>query len=488
MTHAPDLVRPPVAPRDRLRINKFFPFEAEGRRLLFVVDNAAFAEADDAIWALVEKLNGRDEITKPELLELGKGEAFDEAVMGLMQLEILVPYEFPRLTVDGQALPAEALTSLVLHVSHDCNMRCGYCYADYGRYGGDFGYMDPELAVRHTEKFFDQLGSVDKVHLTFFGGEPLMNMPVVYAAHAYAKERAEKEGRRLSCGLTTNGTLLTPELAQWFKENQFTITVSIDGPPDVNDRLRTLDDGTKSYETIIEGVKTSGVRATARVTLTRKCLEVDRIVRHLVGEGFAEVGVSPVATGQKRFDLAGEDLDIFFKGLENLADDFVAWAKRGELFPFSNIRQVVEQVASGQTRPVPCGAGTRLVAADNKGDLYACHRLVGEEQFKVGHVETGIDGPKRFELLQSMHPRSREPCQKCWARFLCGGGCHHIAWLHSDKQVAPWTISNEFCDFLRRWYRLGLTTYARMAEEAPEMLARLSAKKTSTACNQAQGQ
>jgi uncharacterized protein len=111
---------------------------------------------------------------------------------------------------------------------------------------------------------------------------------------------------------------------------------------------------------------------------------------------------------------------------------------------------------------------------------------VGQEQFKVGHVASGVDDVKRFELLTAMHPRSREPCQQCWARYVCGGGCHHIAWLHTDMKSAPWTIGEFFCDFLREWYRLGLYTYARMSEEAPDVLARLKGPRT--ACNQPQGQ
>lgn len=487
-----ELVPMPAPPRDQLRVARFYPFEEADRRLLFVIENAAFAELDPASWRLAQLVLGQGKVRRSELLEaladLGPEEA-EATVYGFEQLEVLVPYERPHLTHDHQDIPVQPLSSLVLHVSHDCNMRCGYCYADYGKYGGDPGYMDPELAVAHTKAFFDQLGDQRVVHVTFFGGEPLMNLPVLYAAHAYAKERAAKEGRRIAFGLTTNGTLLTKELVQFFERENFTVTVSIDGPPDVNDRLRPIQDGTKSYDVILQHVRDSGVNANARVTLTRKCLDIARIVRHLVDAGFREVGVSPVATGLSRFDLTAEDLQVVLDGIRELADDFVEHAKQGKIYPFTNIRTLIEQISAGDPRPVPCGAGTRLVAADNKGDLYACHRLVGKEAFKVGTLEGGVDGEKRFELLQSMHPRDRTPCQTCWARYMCGGGCHHIAWLHSDQQgQAPWTISEGFCDFLRGWYRLGLYTYARLMEEAPDTLAALSGKRTVTACSQPQGQ
>ncbi len=485
-----ELIPMPISPQDLLRVNKFYPFEEGEKKLLVVVENAAFAEADEPSWALAQLLAGKDRAQRSLILkELTEAYGEEEAqatLLGFEQLEIVEPAERPRVPSDSQPLPMAPLSSLVLHVSHDCNMRCGYCYADFGRYGGDYGYMQPDLAVEHTEKFFDQLGDTQRVNMTFFGGEPLMNMPVVYAAHAYAKERAAKEGRKIGFGLTTNGTLLTDELVAFFKKEHFTLTVSIDGPPDVNDRLRPLQDGSDSYEAILTRVKETGVKAHARVTLTKKCVDIARIVRHLIDAGFTEVGVSPVASGNKRFDLDGDDLQEMLKGIEALADDFVEHAKQGKLFPFSNIRTLVEQISAGDPRPVPCGAGTRLVAADNKGDLYACHRLVGQDQFKIGHVKEGIDGDRRFALLKSFHPRTREPCQECWARYLCGGGCHHIAWLHSEQKAAPWAIGDYFCDFLRAWYRLGLYTYARLLDEAPDAVARM--RGVSSPCSQPQGQ
>lgn len=487
-----ELVPMPAPPRDLLRVARFFPFEEGERRLMFVVDNAAFCALDEASWRLAQHLIGQERARRSELLalldDLPPAEA-EEAVLGFEQLEILLPHDFPVYSRDQVPVTVEPLSTLVLHVSHDCNMRCGYCYADYGRYGGDYGYMTPEQAVAHTERFFDQLGSGRTVQMTFFGGEPLMNMPVVYAAHAYAKARAAREGRVIGFGLTTNGTLLTRELVEFFEQERFALTLSIDGPPDVNDRLRPIQDGTKSYDVIIQRVKESGVQANARVTLTRKCLDVPRIVRHLVDVGFREVGVSPVASGHARFDLDDDDLQVLLRGVTELADDFVAWAKEGRIFPFSNIRTVVEQIASGDPRAMPCGAATRLVAADNKGGLYACHRLVGQEEFRMGSLEEGVDPERRFQLLKRIQPRDRAPCQTCWARYLCGGGCHHIAWLHSDKDAtAPWTISDGFCDFLRGWYRLGLHTYARLLEEAPGALEVLLKKRSPSACSQPQGQ
>lgn len=481
----------PTHPADLLRVAGFYPFEEDGKRLVFVIENAAFVEADDAGWALAERIAGQARVSRREVLAglsatFGAAEA-EAAVFAFEQLEVLIPFDRPRLAVDAQPLVMKPLASLVLHVAHDCNLRCGYCYADFGRYGADAGMMTEAQAVEHATRFFDQLGPAsDKaINVTFFGGEPLMNMPVVFAAHAYAKARAAREGRKIAFGITTNGTLLTDELARFFSAERFTVTVSIDGPPDVHDRLRPLQDGGGSYEAIMERVRATGVEAIARVTLTRRATDVARIVRHLVEAGFREVGVSPVATGSSKFDLDGADLAKVLAGMRALADDYVAWAKEGRQFPFSNVRALLEQIGAGEPRPVPCGAGTALVAADNKGDLYACHRLVGEEQFKIGNVKDGVDGPRRFALITDMHPRSRAPCRECWARYLCGGGCHHIAWLHTSKGEAPWMIGDEFCDFLRGWYRLGLHTYARMLEEAPDMLGRLRGARQ--ACSQPMG-
>lgn len=483
------LVPMPIPPAEARRVERFVAFEEAGRRLVFAVDSTAFFEADDPAWALLDRLRKSSILRRSELVaELAAAFGAEEAeatVLAFEKLDILVPADRPRVTVDAKPIQARPLSSLVLHVSHDCNLRCGYCYADFGRYGGAQGMMSPELALRHVDGLFDQLAVGQDVYLTFFGGEPLMNMPVVFAAHAHAKARAQREGRRISFGITTNATLLTEELATFFKNEHFTVTVSIDGPPDINDRLRPLHGGGGSYERILERVRTSKVKAVARVTLTRQATDVARIVRHLVEAGFVSVGVSPVASGNARFDFDGDDLNKVLAGMRVLSDDFVEWAKRGEVHPFSNLKTLVEQVAAGEPRGMPCGAASALTAADNKGDLYACHRLVGEADFKIGNVETGIDAGKRLKLLTEMHPRDRAPCQYCWARYLCGGGCHHIAWLHSQRSEAPWQISDRFCDFLRDWYRLGLTTYARLAEEAPAIFAKLGGPRS--ACGQPEG-
>jgi uncharacterized protein len=499
-----ELIAMPTRTAELLRVEPFVPFEEAGRRLVFVVDNTAFVEADDAAWALAEHLGATPRVDRAALVRwlaerFGQATA-EQTVEAFRQLEILRPADWPRvrpshpasvITAAGTLL---APSSLVLHVAHDCNLRCGYCYADFGRYGSDAGMMTEAQAEAHVDRFFDALDASDAgapgpqrrpVHVTFFGGEPLMNMPVVYAGHARAKARAQATGRPLAWGLTTNGTLLTDEHVAFFDRERFTVTVSIDGPPDVNDRLRPIEGGGGSYAKIMERVAATGLRPVARVTLTKRATDVRRIVMHLVEAGFREVGVSPVTTGSNKFDMGPEELAKVLEGMRALADEFVAWAKQGRLLPFSNLRGMLEQVGSGEPRGLPCGAGTNLVAADNKGDLYACHRLVGDDNFKIGTLDGGYDEPRRLALFRETHPATRAPCEQCWARYLCGGGCHHIAYVQSEKAPAPWTLSNDFCDFLRAWYRLGLTTYARIADEAPAMLGQLRGVRA--ACSQPSG-
>ena len=165
--------------------------------------------------------------------------------------------------------------------------------------------------------------------------------------------------------------------------------------------------GISGRDVILERVRATGLKAHARVTLTRRSTDIARIGRHLVNAGCQDVGVSPVSTGSDRVDLAGADLANVLAGMRVICDEFIEHAKKGRIYPFSNIRTVLEQIAAGDPRPVPCGAGTKLVAADNKGDLYACHRLVGQAQFKIGHVDTGVDEQVRYDLVQSFTPRTR---------------------------------------------------------------------------------
>jgi uncharacterized protein len=231
-------------------------------------------------------------------------------------------------------------------------------------------------------------------------------------------------------------------------------------------------------------VKNTGIRCVARVTLTRRSTDVVRIVRTLVDVGFIEVGVALVASGQSAFDLGPAELDRALEGYEVLANDFVEAAKRGRLFPFSNVKSLLTQIHAGETRGMPCGAGIELVAGDMQGNLYACHRFVGDEKAKLGTLEGGVDPVTRFQFLQEHHMRKRPECGKCWARYLCGGGCHHIAHVQTPQGQTV-QLTTTFCDFLRGFYRLGLRTYARVSEEAPELLSRLVGERD--ACSQPTG-
>jgi uncharacterized protein len=279
--------------------------------------------------------------------------------------------------------------------------------------------------------------------------------------------------------------LLTREIADYLRDNRVTVSISLDGPADVNDKLRPFAEGKgSSYQAVVDAVRASGIRAVARVTLTRRSTDVARIVRSLVEVGFVEIGVAPVATGKDVYDLGAKELAKVLEGFGSLADDFVAAAKVGRLFPFSNVKSLMSQIHAGEVRGMPCGAGLELVAGDMQGNMYACHRFVGDEAKRMGSIDAGVDAERRLSFLQDNHMKKRPECGKCWARYLCGGGCHHIAHVQTlPGQVVQ--LSATTCDFLRGFYRLGLSTYARLVVEAPDFLATLTGERD--ACSQPTG-
>jgi len=483
---SPELTTPRF---DRCKVRPVFAFEERGRRLAFVVDSAAFVEIDEVSGALVDEVAGRSESSVLALhgaLDARFGRAaVAEAIDAFRRLDVLLPPDAPVATPEAQVHVRPGVGSLVLHVSHDCNLRCGYCYAEYGWYGGEAGSMAIDMAVRWVDTLFDRAGDRKVLHLTLFGGEPLLNFPAVTAAIDHGRARAEREGRELRIGLTTNGTLLTREIARYLRDNRVTVSISLDGPADVNDKLRPFAEGRGStYQTVVDAVRSSGIRAVARVTLTRRSTDVARIVRSLVDVGFVEIGVAPVATGKDVYDLGPREHEKALEGFAVLADDFVAAAREGRLFPFSNVKNLVSQIHGGEVRGMPCGAGLELVAGDMQGNLYACHRFVGDETKRMGSIDGGIDAERRLSFLRDNHMKKRPECGKCWARYLCGGGCHHIAHVQTvPGEVVQ--ISGATCDFLRGFYRLGLSTYARLVEEAPDFLAQLTGDRD--ACSQPTG-
>ena len=287
---------------------------------------------------------------------------------------------------------------------------------------------------------------------------------------AYAQQRAAAEGKAVDFSITTNGTLLTDEVIDFFQQHRFGITVSIDGPKDIQDKRRLLTATRGSYDVVISRVKKLLERYTvrpivARVTLTKGTLEIVRIYEHLSSLGFFEVGFSPVTsqTGED-YGLDVTDLDNLLAQFQELGALYVERAIRNQYTGFSNLSTLLTDIHQGTNKMFPCGAGLGLLDVDAQGDVYLCHRFPGSEEHKYGNVRDGLQYDRLNEFINQASLDNKPVCQTCWIRGICGGGCYHEALTTFGDGLLP---NLHYCSWLRAWTEYGIQVYMELQEKNP---------------------
>jgi len=411
-----------------------------------------------------------------ELTERFSSRQIQEIVQELANLQIFVwgARQAPpiRPVVDVSRFP---LGSLVLNVANKCNLHCTYCYEpDSAKYGPAPVQMNEETARRSIDFLFAKAGGNQEVNVIFFGGEALLNFKLMRDIVAYAQEKGRTANKKVDFSLTTNGTLLTDEIIDFFQEHRFGVTVSIDGPQDLHDKRRSFLSTTGkrrgSYELLLPRVARLLERYTARpvvarVTLTKGTLEIVRIYEHLSELGFFEVGFSPVtATTGVDYGLEPADLRLVLDGFEELGAVYTERALRNQYTGFSNLSTMLTDLYAGTNKLFPCGAGLGLLDVDGNGDVYLCHRFPGSEEHKYGNVNDGVQYERLNEFLNGAHIGNKPVCQTCWIRGLCGGGCYHEAYTQFGDGALP---NLHYCDFLRRWTEYGIGVYMKLQEKNP---------------------
>jgi uncharacterized protein len=320
-----------------------------------------------------------------------------------------------------------------------------------------------------------EAGASKVAHLTFFGGETLLNFKVLQKTLDYARERGKAVGKEVDFSLTTNATLLKPEIIEWLADNRVGVTVSIDGPRNAQDEFRVFKNGRGSYDVVLPKVKELLRRHRsrpigARVTLTRQNLDVVQIYRHLHEEiGFWEVGFAPVTTSWNR-DFAIEDsgFDYMLGQFRTLAEEFLEYTVQNRHHGFSNVKDTLEEIHKGVSKAYPCGAGLGLMGVSTDGDVALCHRFAGSEEHKIGSVLDGIDRARQTDFLERHHIASKTDCHTCWARPMCAGGCYHEAHTRYGSTAQP---NLHYCEWIRSWTDTCLHVYGELSERNPGYLA-----------------
>jgi uncharacterized protein len=275
---------------------------------------------------------------------------------------------------------------------------------------------------------------------------------------------AERGGIRASYSLTTNGTLVVAEDAAFFERHGFAVTVSLDGVGTENDGLRMFKDGGGSYERVLRCVRPlielqRRMQVSARVTVTPRNLRLKDTLVAFLKMGFHSVGFSPLLRSPDGSgEMGGGDLETMLDAMIECGREFERHVLRGERFAFANLYTALHELHKGTHRPYPCGAGAGYLGVSAEGGLYACHRFVEDPAGWMGYLDSGIDRARQDTWLGERHVHRQEPCRSCWARYLCGGGCHHEVLARGRPA----------CEYIRGWLHYCLEAYIRMIEMRPE--------------------
>lgn len=356
--------------------------------------------------------------------------------------------KFKDLQIDIKARPTQ-LKALCLHIAHDCNMCCKYCFAGEGEYSGDRSLMSFEVGKRALDFLIEQSGSRKNLEVDFFGGEPLLNFDVVKQLVAYARSIEKEKGKNFRFTLTTNGVLLNDEVMKWANKECYNVVLSLDGRKETNDRMRRTRNDKGTYDLILPKFQKMAKERNQqgyyiRGTYTHYNTDFANDILHLADLGFEQLAMEPVVTDPKMdYALQESDIPKLKEQYDLLAKEMCKRNREGKGFTFFHYMIDLEGGPCIYKRISGCGVGTDYMAVTPWGDLYPCHQFVGDEKFLLGNVFDGVKNTDIVNEFKLCNVYSREACQDCFAKLYCSGGCSANAYHTTGKITGTCDMSCE---------------------------------------------
>lgn len=370
--------------------------------------------------------------------------------------------------ISNEPLAPPKLAALSLNVAQGCNLSCNYCYADEGKFKRHSRLMSREVSFSSIDRLFDESDRDVTITIGYMGGEPLLNRELVHESTKYASQKAKERNQNIKFSITTNGTLLTKEDVKLFNNYPYTVTISLDGPKHTHDQLRKKQNGKGSYDSILDKLELFDVvgrpqQLIARATVTPKTIGLLESLDHLVNLKFDDVGFSPVLVSPNpNYIFHKDEFDRLLEEMIICGEKAVTKFVSNQKYPFGNLTTALLEIHKGTYRPYPCGAGASYMSVNAEGDIYACHRLIDDEKFYMGDINKGLINSAREELLTKSFVDSIKPCNSCWARYLCGGGCYHE--VKERGRIG--------CDYIRGWLTFCVSAYTKIQAENPAYFGR----------------
>ena len=456
-------------------------YKNNGYDIVLDVNSGAIHVVDDVTYDVIEMYAARENVADTSAEEIvtalsgkyGKEEveeAIDEVQTLIKNEELFTKDTYENYMMDFKKRPT-VVKALCLHIAHDCNLACRYCFAEEGEYHGRRALMSFETGKKALDFLIANSGNRRNLEVDFFGGEPLMNWQVVKDLVAYGREQEKIHDKHFRFTVTTNGVLLNDEVQEFINQEMDNVVLSLDGRREINDRMRPFRNGKGSYDLIVPKFQKlaksrNQQKYYVRGTFTRQNLDFSEDVRHFVDLGFQQMSIEPVVGDETDpYAIRKEDLPQIFEEYDKLASYMIQREKEGKGFNFFHFMIDLEGGPCIAKRLSGCGSGTEYLAVTPWGDLYPCHQFVGDEDFLMGNVDDGITKPEIADEFRCCNVYSKEKCRNCFARFYCSGGCmansyHFEGTLHDAYDIG--------CEMERKRVECAIMIKAALADIGEE--------------------
>ena len=372
---------------------------------------------------ILDKYSKRDDVT-PEDIDL----CFEDIEALIKDGRLFAKDAFENSALDFKKRQG-VLKAICLHVAHDCNLACKYCFAGKGEYDGPKGLMNFETGKRALDFLVEKSGTRKNLEVDFFGGEPLLNWEVCKKLVEYGRSIEKEHGKNFRFTLTTNGVLVNDEVIEFCNKEMGNVVLSLDGRKETHDRLRTTCNGKGSYDLIVDKFKKfANARNQAdyymRGTYTHYNTDFSKDIIHMADLGFKELSIEPVVSDPTEpYALKENDLPILKEQYEILADEMLRRYRNGNGFTFYHYMIDLNSGPCIVKRISGCGVGTEYMAVTPSGELYPCHQFVGDEKFLLGDIWKGVTNTAILDEFKGCNVYSHPECKDCFAKLYCSGGC-----------------------------------------------------------------
>ena len=405
-----------------------------------LLDDAVPPYAEECPQEIVDKLSAKYDPAEIRECYAEIASLYDEKIL-------FSPDDYEKYAKFTVASPIKAMC---LHISHDCNLRCRYCFASTGDFGTGRKLMPVEIGKKAIDFLLENSGNRKNLELDFFGGEPLMNFDTVKEIVLYARSREAEFGKRFRFTITTNGVLLDDDKIDFINREMSNVVLSIDGRKDVHDNMRPTVNGKGSYDVILPKYKKLVAARDrdkdwyVRGTFTKNNLDFAEDVFSLYDEGFDQISVEPVVCEDKySYALTMEDIPAIAAEYERLAQRLLENDRQGKHFNFFHFMIDLDQGPCAIKRLRGCGCGNEYVAITPDGDIYPCHQFVGIEEYKMGSLLDGSFNTEMKQKFAETHIYNKPSCRDCWAKFYCSGGCNANNYMYMGDVLKAHTLSCE---------------------------------------------